>query len=222
MASVSSAQQLAFPTADSAVATPAERLAAVAREARDCRACPLWEIGTQTVFGEGATPAELMLIGEAPGRQEDLQGRPFVGPSGQLLDAALGQAGIERRSVYISNVVKHRPWQQEGRRQKNRPPRAGEVKACRPWLEAELRLVRPRLIVCLGAHAARAILGQAFRLTRQRGEWLDLAGEASALATYHPSYVLIQPEATREPLEAELFADFRTVASRLEGSARRS
>jgi DNA polymerase len=196
--------------------SPAEQLAAVARDARDCKACPLWEIGTQTVFGEGAVPARLMVIGEAPGRQEDLHGRPFVGPAGQLLDEALQQAGLDRQSIYISNVVKHRPWFQEGRRQKNRPPKASEIKACRPWLDAELRLVQPRLIVCLGAHAARAILGGTFRLTQQRGEWLDASNGVSALATVHPSYVLIQPEPSREPLEAAFFADFQTVARRLE------
>jgi DNA polymerase len=219
MARVSNPQQLSFPTAGSAGESPAEELAAVGQEARGCRACPLWEIGTQTVFGEGAVPAKLIVLGEAPGRQEDQQGRPFVGPAGQLLDQALRQAGLDRESIYISNVVKHRPWLQEGRRQKNRPPRSSEIKACRPWLEAELRLVEPRLIVCLGAHAARAILGASFRLTQQRGEWQDVstsvADGVSALATFHPSYVLIQPEPNRESLEAAFFADFRTVASRL-------
>lgn len=193
---------------------PAAALAEIARAAGDCRACPLWEIGTRTVFGDGPPSARLMFLGEAPGRDEDKQGRPFVGAAGRLFDEALRAAEIDRGEVYVTNTVKHRPWVQQGSRQKNRAPKQSEINACRPWLEHELRLVRPALIVCLGAVAARAILGKEFKLTQQRGRWLDGPAGAAVLATLHPSYVLIQPAETQERVRDTFFGDLRAVAER--------
>src|SRR5690242_3162752 len=148
-----------------------EALERVREEARGCRACPLWEIGTQTVFGAGPPDARVMMIGEAPGEQEDREGIPFVGPAGRLFDEGLARSGLRRDRVWVTNVVKHRPWQWQGRRKKNRAPKVSEIKACRPWLEQELRLLRPEVVLCLGATAAKEILGKDFRLTHQRGEW---------------------------------------------------
>ena len=193
---------------------PAEQLAEVARAARDCRACPLWEIGTQTVFGSGPANARLMFIGEAPGQHEDKQGIPFVGPAGQLFDQALKQARLERAEVYVTNIVKHRPWLEQNGRKKNRPPKQSEINACRPWLQEQLRIISPKMIVCVGAQAAKEILGKTFKLTQQRGQWFEGPGSAAVLATIHPAYVLIQPEESFERLRETLFADFRTAAER--------
>ena len=141
---------------------PRPTLPGVRAAARDCRACDLYKLGTQTVFGEGASRAPLMLVGEQPGDQEDLSGHPFVGPSGKLLDRALAEAGLERTSVYVTNVVKHFKWEPRGKRRIHKKPSAGEIAACRPWLDTEIALVRPRAIDCLGATAAQALLGKAF------------------------------------------------------------
>ena len=192
----------------------ADALAEVARAAKECQACPLWEIGTQTVFGSGPADARLMFVGEAPGQQEDRQGKPFVGPAGSLFDQALARAGIDRPEVYVTNTVKHRPWQAQNGRQKNRAPKQSEINACRPWLTEELRLIGPELIVCLGAVAAKAILGRDFKLTQQRGQWLPGPNGAEVLATLHPSYVLIQPTESRERVEETFFGDVRTVGER--------
>jgi DNA polymerase len=202
---------------DDVVGTPKERSAQFERvraEAADCRACPLWEIGTQTVFGEGPVTARLMLVGEAPGYQEDQSGRPFVGPAGKLLDEALAAAGLRREQLYVTNAVKHRPWTAGGAHGKNRPPKQSEVNACRPWLSAELRLVRPSLVCCLGAVAAKALLGKTFRLTQQRGEWQQTDAGFLALATVHPSFVLIQPAESHERWRETFFDDLRAVADR--------
>src|SRR5713226_8320154 len=145
-------------------------IAAVRDAAKDCQACDLYKRGTQTVFGEGAVRAELMLIGEQPGDQEDLAGRPFVAPAGQLLDRALDEAGIDRASTYVTNVVKHFKWEPRGKRRIHEKPNASEIAACRPWLDAEIQLVKPRAIVCLGATAAQALLGKTFKVTQDRGE----------------------------------------------------
>jgi DNA polymerase len=155
-----------------------------------------------------------MFVGEAPGAQEDRAGQPFVGPAGRLFDEALAQAGLDRAEVYVTNTVKHRPWLQQGSRQKNRAPKQSEINACRPWLEEELRLVSPALIVCLGAVAAKALLGKDFKLTQQRGQWLDGPGGAAVLATVHPSYVLIQPPESQERVREQFFGDIRAVAQR--------
>jgi DNA polymerase len=159
-----------------------------------CRACPLWERGTQTVFGEGPTLAEVMLVGEQPGNEEDLSGRPFVGPAGRLLDRALAAAGIDRRSVYVTNAVKHFKWEPRGKRRIHQKPSAGEVRACRPWLDAEIRAVRPRAIVCLGATAAQTLLGRLFRVTEHRGELVASPLAPLVMATVHPSSILRAPD----------------------------
>jgi uracil-DNA glycosylase family protein len=193
---------------------PGETLADVTARARGCRACPLWELGTQTVFGVGPPNARVVMIGEAPGEHEDKQGVPFVGPAGRLLDRALAEVGLDRAALYITNVVKHRPWVQQGARRKNRAPKASEIKACRPWLEAELALLQPQIVVCLGAPAAREILGKEFRLTQQRGEWYSTPRIPHVLATLHPAYVLIQPPESMDALRDVLFADLARVAER--------
>src|SRR6187431_510340 len=155
--------------------------------AKGCRACDLWKRGTQTVFGEGARKAALMLVGEQPGDQEDLAGHPFVGPAGKLLDKALAQAGIDRTTVYVTNVVKHFKWEPRGKRRIHKKPSASEISACRPWLDAELSVVKPEVVVCLGATAAQALLGKAFRVTKDRGRLMPATFAPRALATVHPS-----------------------------------
>src|SRR5881396_248871 len=141
--------------------------------AQDCQACDLYKLGTQTVFGEGARHAELMFVGEQPGDAEDLAGKPFVGPAGRLLDRALEQAGIDRTAVYVTNVVKHFKWEPRGKRRIHAKPNAGEISACRPWLETEIALVKPHAHVCLGATAAQALLGKSFKVSKQRGEFIE-------------------------------------------------
>ena len=193
---------------------PGESLTDLRQRAAGCRACPLYLDNTQTVFGSGHAGARIVLIGEAPGEHEDRQGEPFVGPAGRLLNQALERAGLARAALYLTNVVKHRPWLAQGNRRKNRPPRAGEVKACRPWLQAELALLQPSIAFCLGAPAAREILGKEFKLTAQRGQWLSTPAIPHVLATLHPAYVLIQPPETIDALRATLFADVALVAER--------
>jgi DNA polymerase len=155
-----------------------------------CRGCDLYRNATQAVFGEGARHAELMLVGETPGDKEDLAGRPFVGPAGQLLDQALEEAGIDRSQAYVTNAVKHFKWKPVGKRRIHEKPNGREVRACRPWLEAEIQLVEPRVIVCLGATAAQALMGPSFRLTQHRGELLETPWAPWLLATIHPSSIL--------------------------------
>ena len=185
--------------------------------AKDCRACNLWERATQTVFGEGAKDG-LMLIGEQPGDQEDHAGHPFVGPAGRLLDRALAEAGIDRTIVYVTNVVKHFKWEPRGKRRIHKKPNSAEIQACRPWLDAEVRVVGPRLIVCLGATAAQALLGRSFRLTVERGRFQvsSLAPDIPVVATVHPSAVLRAPDDESRRAEFKRFvADLRGVARRL-------
>ena len=148
------------------------RLDALRAEAADCRACPLWKTGTQTVFGEGPAAAELLFVGEQPGDVEDREGHPFVGPAGRVFDDALEEAGIARNKVYVTNAVKHFKWEERGKRRIHKKPNAREIAACRPWLEREIALVRPRVLVCLGATAAQALLGSKFRVSRDRGRFL--------------------------------------------------
>jgi len=184
------------------------------REAAQCERCDLYARATQTVFGEGPVPAPLMLLGEVPGDHEDETGRPFVGPAGRLLDRALLEAGVDRASVYLSNVVKHFKWRPAGKVRLHQKPNAAEIAACRPWWEAEVALVKPRILCCLGATAAQTVLGREFRVTRQRGEFFTLASGGEATATIHPSAVL-RAEA-REDAFAGLVDDLRAVAKRLE------
>src|SRR5919199_3881198 len=160
-------------------------LATVRDAAKDCRACDLYKRGTQTVFGEGARKAELMLVGEQPGDQEDLAGQPFVGPAGKLLDRALADAGIDRAAVYVTNVVKHFKWEPRGKRRIHKKPNAAEIAACRPWLDTEIQLVKPRAIVCLGATAAQALLGRSFKVTSARGTFVPSPLAPLVMATVH-------------------------------------
>ena len=176
-------------------------------------ACPLWKIGTQTVFGEGPQRAKMMLLGEQPGDQEDLAGKPFVGPAGKLLDRALEEAGIDRSTVYVTNTVKHFKWEPRGKRRIHKKPSSREIAACRPWLEAELRIVKPDLLVCLGSTAAQAVFGPAFRVTQDRGKILESAFAKKVLATVHPSSLLRAPdEETRQREYVRFVADLRAAA----------
>jgi uracil-DNA glycosylase len=190
------------------------------REAVDgCRACGLWRGATQAVFGEGPKSARVMLVGEQPGDREDVTGAPFVGPAGRVLDGALEEAGIERRDAYVTNVVKHFKWKPgRGKRRLHQKPNAEEIRACRPWLDAELRVVKPEVVVCLGATAAKALLGSGFRVTRQRGEFLEVDFAPLATATIHPSAILrIDDSEERRAEMRALVADLRRVAKRLGG-----
>jgi DNA polymerase len=184
--------------------------------AKACQACDLWKRGTQTVFGEGARQAQLMLVGEQPGDAEDLAGRPFVGPAGRLLDRALETAGIDRAAVYVTNVVKHFKWEPRGKRRIHKKPNAGEISACRPWLDSEIQLVKPRAIVCLGATAAQALLGRQFKVTAHRGEFVESPLAPLVLATVHPSSLLRAPdEETRRRETKRFIDDLRKVARAL-------
>ena len=184
--------------------------------AAECQACDLWKLGTQTVFGEGAETAELMLVGEQPGDKEDLAGRPFVGPAGRILDQALEEAGIDRTNVYVTNAVKHFKWEPRGKRRLHKRPDAVEVAACRPWLDKEIELVRPRVVVCFGATAAQALLGRSFKVTKQRGELFPQEAGHVITATLHPSSILRAPDAATRESELALFTeDLRQVAKHL-------
>lgn len=185
-----------------------DSLAAMREAARGCRRCPLWKPATQTVFGEGPENARVLFIGEQPGDAEDLSGRPFVGPAGKLFDRALAELGLDRARFYVTNAVKHFKFERRGKVRLHRSPDARERVACRIWLERELAAVRPETIVCLGAIAAKAVLGSGFRLMAQRGTWQALADGTRVLATVHPSFVLRQrgDEARREAYAA-LLAD---------------
>ena len=180
--------------------------------AAGCTACSLHETGTQTVFGEGTSKAEVVFVGEQPGDQEDLQGKPFVGPAGKLLDKALEDAGIDRSQVYVTNVVKHFKWQARGKRRIHQKPNWSEIAACRPWLEAELAVIEPRVLVCLGATAAQALLGRDFRVSRQRGVPVESDLAEHVIATAHPSSILRADEETREREYRELVRDLEAVA----------
>ncbi len=184
--------------------------------AAGCRGCDLWVNATQTVFGEGPRTADVMLVGEQPGDQEDRQGHPFVGPSGQLLDAALQAAGIDRNRVYVTNSVKHFKFVviERGRRL-HKKPNAAEVRACTPWLQEEIRLVKPRVVVALGATAAQALLGKQFRVTQDRGRPIPTEFAEAVVATVHPSAVLRAPAEAREEARREFFADLKKVAGYL-------
>ena len=181
-------------------------------EASGCRMCPLWETGTQTVFGEGPPDARLMLVGEQPGDREDIEGRPFVGPAGRVLDDALREAGIARDRVYVTNAVKHFKWVARGPRRIHATPDEREVVACSPWLRSEIELVAPAVLVCLGATAAKAMLGKAFRLTQHRGEMFDQLAGPALTATLHPSAILRGPAERRREMLAGLVDDLRAAA----------
>lgn len=185
--------------------------------ARSCKACDLYRRGTQTVFGEGPARADVMLVGEQPGDAEDLAGHPFVGPAGKLLDKALAQAGIDRTRVYVTNVVKHFKWEPRGKRRIHAKPNAKEIGACRPWLDTEIALVRPRVIVCLGATAAQALLGRGFKVTQERGTFVESPLAPKVTATVHPSSILRAPddESRRQEMQ-EFIADLKKVRRAIE------
>lgn len=174
-------------------------LSALREAAKDCRNCELWEPATQTVFGEGPARARVLVVGEQPGDEEDLRGRPFVGPSGRLFDKAIGELGLDRSRMYVTNAVKHFRFEPRGKRRLHRTPTSAHVRACHAWLEGELDRIRPDLVVCLGAVAARAVFGASFALMRNRGAWIELPEGARGLATVHPAFVLRQrDDASRE------------------------
>ena len=191
-------------------------LKALREAAAGCRGCHLWRPATQTVFGEGRKSSRLMLVGEQPGDREDRMGKPFVGPASRELDRGLEAAGIERRDAYLTNVVKHFKFEERGRRRIHQTPKRFEVEACRPWLEAELEVVKPEALVLLGATAAKALLGSSFRVTQHRGELLDSELAPILTATVHPSSILRQPDEESRIAEREAFAaDLRAVAEAL-------
>ena len=180
---------------------------------KGCMGCDLYKLGTQTVFGEGSARSWLMFIGEQPGDEEDLAGRPFVGPAGRLFDKALEEAGIDRSKAYVTNVVKHFKWKPRGKRRIHEKPNAAEVRACQPWLEAEIGVVRPKILTFLGATAAQALLGKEFRVTKMRGIWLSSEIADKVIATVHPSSILRAPDSeTRERQYREFVADLALIA----------
>ena len=182
-------------------------LPALKEAAADCKACDLWKRGTQTVFGEGRKRSVVLFVGEQPGNEEDLSGKPFVGPAGRLFDNALIEAGIDRSQTYVTNVVKHFKWEPRGKRRIHKKPNAGEISACRPWLEAEIAVVKPKVIVALGATAAQTLLGPKFRVTKQRGEFRESALAPYVMATVHPSSILRAPDDETRRLEHRLFVN---------------
>lgn len=184
--------------------------------AKDCRACDLYKNATQTVFGEGPRGAKIMLVGEQPGDQEDREGFPFVGPAGRILDQALAEVGIDRSDVYVTNVVKHFKWvaAQRGKRRLHKKPRYSEIHACRPWLDAELELVKPQVLVCLGATAAQSLLGRTFSVSRQHGETIQSPLAPVVMATLHPSAILRAPDSEGRRSQMRIFvADLRKAAA---------
>jgi uracil-DNA glycosylase len=190
-------------------------LTALREAALGCKGCHLWELGTQTVFGEGPKNASAMFVGEAPGDQEDKQGKPFVGPAGHILDQALEAAGIDRSTAYLTNAVKHFKWQARGKRRIHQKPNWTEMTACRPWLEAELAVIRPRVLVLLGATAAQTLLGREFRVTQHRGELLASDLAEAVTATVHPSSILRGEPAQREASFNAFVDDLKLVAGLL-------
>jgi DNA polymerase len=181
---------------------------------QSCRACPLWKTGTQTVFGEGRSDTQVVLVGEQPGNDEDLAGKPFVGPAGKLLDRALAEAGIERDKVYVTNVVKHFKWEPRGKKRIHKKPNAREIAACRPWFDAELETLKPTVLICLGATAAQSLLGRTFKVTQRHGEWVESKLADKVMATVHPSSIL------RAPDEKTRHAQMETLVNDLKAAAR--
>ena len=191
-------------------------LEALREAAAHCRACDLYKTATQTVFGEGAAHAQVMFVGEQPGDREDIEGKPFVGPAGRVLGEALEEAGIERRHVYITNAVKHFKWKPQGKRRLHQKPNSAEINACRPWLDAEIALVKPQILVLLGATAAQALLGRDFRVSQQRGQFIERPGLPLTMATVHPSSILRAPDEETRELEMRAFVqDLKRLAQRV-------
>jgi DNA polymerase len=210
------ARQLSLDETAAPLVPDTSSLTALRKAAAGCKACDLWKTGTQTVFGEGAREAEILFVGEQPGDQEDQQGKPFVGPAGRVLDEGLEEAGIDRALAYVTNVVKHFKWEPRGKRRIHAKPNWAEIAACRPWLDAELELVKPRVLVCLGATAAQALLGRQFRVTKQRGVPVESDLAPHVIATVHPSSILRQDtEDARKAAMADFVADLKVVAKLL-------
>lgn len=196
-------------------------LASVRKAAGACRACPLWKSGTQTVFGKGPRDAAIFLIGEQPGNEEDLSGQPFVGPAGKLLDRALEKAGIDRKQAYLTNVVKHFKWEPRGKRRIHKKPNGAEIRACLPWLDVEIELVKPAIVVCLGATAAQTLLGKDFRVTLERGRVIREDSLPPIIATVHPSSILRAPDETTRKTEMRRFiSDLKKAAAFVGKSAK--
>jgi DNA polymerase len=199
---------------------PRPSLPKLREAAAECKACDLWKTGTQTVFGEGKSTSTVMFVGEQPGDKEDLQGRPFVGPSGALLDRALEEAGIDRTRVYVTNVVKHFKWEPRGKRRIHKKPNAVEITACRPWLDAELRVIKPKAIVCLGSTAAQAVIGPKFRVSVQRGQFVKSPLAPLVTATVHPSSILRAPsDEARHAEIARFIDDLKKIKAAIEAAA---
>jgi DNA polymerase len=191
-------------------------IASLRQAAQSCQACELWKRGTQTVFGDGSEHARVMLVGEQPGNDEDIAGKPFVGPAGRLLDKALQAAGIDRKDAYVTNAVKHFKWEPRGKRRIHAKPNASEIAACRPWLEAEISAVKPQAIVCLGATAAQTLLGRQFRVSTQRGQFVLSPLASIVMATVHPSAILRTPDdESRHSEMARFIEDLRKLATAL-------
>jgi uracil-DNA glycosylase family protein len=210
------ARQLSLDETAAPLVPETSSLPKLREAAAGCQACDLWKTGTQTVFGEGARKAEIVFVGEQPGDQEDQQGKPFVGPAGRVLDEALEEAGIDRALAYVTNVVKHFKWEPRGKRRIHAKPNWAEIAACRPWLDAELEVVKPKVLVCLGATAAQALLGRQFRVTKQRGVPVESDLAPHVVATVHPSSILRQEtEADRANAMADFVADLKVVAKLL-------
>jgi DNA polymerase len=190
---------------------------------QSCRACPLWKTGTQTVFGEGRSDTQVVLVGEQPGNDEDLAGKPFVGPAGKLLDRALAESGIERDKVYVTNVVKHFKWEPRGKKRIHKKPSAREIAACRPWLDAELETLKPKVLICLGATAARALLGRTFKVSQHHGEWIESKLAHHVMATMHPSAILRAPDEDGRHQMMETFVnDLKIAAQNISSSTTKS
>jgi DNA polymerase len=197
---------------------PRATISKLQEAAHGCQACPLWKTGTQTVFGEGSRHAKVVFVGEQPGNDEDLAGKPFVGPAGKLLDKALVEAGINRDEVYVTNVVKHFKWKPQGKRRIHKKPNAREIAACRPWLDAELDLLKPEVVVCLGATAAQALIGRDFKVSQRRGELIESSLAKHVTATVHPSSILRAPdERARHEAYANFVADLKKIAKVIHG-----
>ena len=207
------AQQSLLDETAAPLIPPRPTLKKLRESAAGCRACPLWKTGTQTVFGEGSPRSQVMFVGEQPGDQEDKQGHPFVGPAGKVLDDALEAARIDREQVYLTNVVKHFKWKAQGKRRIHQKPNWSEVAACIPWLEAELAVVKPQVLTCLGATAAQALLGRQFRVTQHRGEPVDSELAPVVIATVHPSSILRADD--REAEFAAFVSDLKTVSAHI-------
>jgi len=198
-------REVGQPSAAQELIPQAPTLLRLRDAAAGCRACDLYKTGTQTVFGEGAEQASVMFVGEQPGDREDVEGKPFVGPAGRLLDEALEEAGISRGRVYITNAVKHFKWKPQGKRRLHQRPNAAEISACRPWLDAEIGLIKPKILVLLGATAAQALLGRDFRVSLQRGQFIERPGLPLIMATVHPSSILRAPDDESRQIEMEAF-----------------